>query len=164
MYCFSQLSLCTPSITRGVISVSCLKDNGFINRFTDNGFINRFTDDGISVSKDNLFYYNAISRNGIFEIDMHASNDSSMYSVSNKRAKHNLDSTFLWHCHLGNINIKRIEKLQHDVLLKSTALSLLTSAFLVCLSRWHESLFRIKWKELRIYLNSYVQTYVALLE
>ncbi|GJS97982.1 retrotransposon protein, putative, ty1-copia subclass [Tanacetum coccineum] len=33
--------------------------------------------------------------------------------------KHNLDSTFLWHCHLGHINKKRIEKLQHDGLLKS---------------------------------------------
>ncbi|GJW93814.1 retrotransposon protein, putative, ty1-copia subclass [Tanacetum coccineum] len=35
-------------------------------------------------------------------------------------AKHNLDSTFLWHCCLAHISKKRIEKLQHGGLLKST--------------------------------------------
>ncbi|GJU11968.1 zinc finger, CCHC-type containing protein [Tanacetum coccineum] len=38
----------------------------------------------------------------------------------NKRAKLNLDSTLLWHCRLGHISKKRIEKLQHDGLLNST--------------------------------------------
>ncbi|GJU03050.1 retrotransposon protein, putative, ty1-copia subclass [Tanacetum coccineum] len=41
------------------------------------------------------------------------------YSV-NKRANHNLDSTYLWHCHLAHISKKLIEKLPHDGLLKST--------------------------------------------
>ncbi|GJZ74501.1 retrotransposon protein, putative, ty1-copia subclass [Tanacetum coccineum] len=45
---------------------------------------------------------------------------SSSDNVSTKRAKHNLDSTYLWHCHLAHISKKRIEKLQHDGLLKST--------------------------------------------
>ncbi|GKE21475.1 retrotransposon protein, putative, ty1-copia subclass, partial [Tanacetum coccineum] len=44
----------------------------------------------------------------------------SMYAVSNKRAKLNLDYTLLWHCHLRHISKKRIEKLQHDGLLNST--------------------------------------------
>ncbi|GKB79213.1 zinc finger, CCHC-type containing protein [Tanacetum coccineum] len=44
----------------------------------------------------------------------------SMYAVSNKRAKLNLDSALLWHCRLGHISKKRIEKLQHDGLLDST--------------------------------------------
>ncbi|GKD44585.1 retrotransposon protein, putative, ty1-copia subclass [Tanacetum coccineum] len=38
----------------------------------------------------------------------------------NTRAKYNLDSTYLWHCRLAHISKKRIEKLQHDGLLKST--------------------------------------------
>ncbi|GJX23468.1 retrotransposon protein, putative, ty1-copia subclass [Tanacetum coccineum] len=38
----------------------------------------------------------------------------------NKRAKLNLDSSLLWHCRLGHISKKRIEKLQHDGLLNST--------------------------------------------
>ncbi|GJU88416.1 retrotransposon protein, putative, ty1-copia subclass [Tanacetum coccineum] len=37
-----------------------------------------------------------------------------------KRAKHNLDSTYLWHCRLAHISKKHIEKLQHEGLLKST--------------------------------------------
>ncbi|GKE81676.1 retrotransposon protein, putative, ty1-copia subclass, partial [Tanacetum coccineum] len=41
-------------------------------------------------------------------------------NVSNKRVKHNLDSTYLWHCRLAHINKKRIKQLQQDGLLKST--------------------------------------------
>ncbi|GJU81091.1 zinc finger, CCHC-type containing protein [Tanacetum coccineum] len=102
-----------PSITRGIISVSRLYDDGFINHFENNT---------ISVSRNNVVYLSVVSRNGIFKIDLSNSNtnDSSMYVVSNKRAKINLDSTLLWHCHLGHISKKRIEKLQHDRLLNST--------------------------------------------
>nr|GEZ95912.1 hypothetical protein [Tanacetum cinerariifolium] len=49
-------------------------------------------------------------------------NESSIYVVSNKRAKLDLDSALLWHCRLGHISKKRIKKLQHDGLLDSTAL------------------------------------------
>ncbi|GJX63392.1 retrotransposon protein, putative, ty1-copia subclass [Tanacetum coccineum] len=67
-------------------------------------------------------YFIAVLRDGIFEVDMSCSNtnDSSMYNVSNKRAKINLDSSYLWHCRLGHISKKRIEKLQHEGLLNST--------------------------------------------
>ncbi|GJU45794.1 retrotransposon protein, putative, ty1-copia subclass [Tanacetum coccineum] len=103
----------SPTITRGVISLSRLWDNGFHYKFMDNG--------AISVSKNNICYFNVFPRNGIFEIDMHnhISNKRSIYTCSNKKTKHNLDYTFLWHCRLGHINKKRIEKLQHDGLLKS---------------------------------------------
>nr|GEY45626.1 hypothetical protein [Tanacetum cinerariifolium] len=99
-----------PSITRGVISVSYLYEDGFINRFTNNT---------IQVSRNNMVYFNAILRDGIFEIDLSNSytNESSIYVVSNKRAKLDLDSSLLWHCRLGHISKKRIEKLQHDGLL-----------------------------------------------
>nr|GEY14255.1 hypothetical protein [Tanacetum cinerariifolium] len=40
----------------------------------------------------------------------------------NKRAKLDLDSALLWHCRLGHISKKRIEKLQHDGLLDSSDL------------------------------------------
>ncbi|GJT88386.1 retrotransposon protein, putative, ty1-copia subclass [Tanacetum coccineum] len=39
--------------------------------------------------------------------------------LQHKRAKFNLDSSLLWHCRLGHISKKRIEKLQHDGLLNS---------------------------------------------
>ncbi|GJU82810.1 retrotransposon protein, putative, ty1-copia subclass [Tanacetum coccineum] len=74
----------------------------------------------------------AIPRDGIFEIELSNSyaNDSSIYTVSNKKAKIDLDSALLWHCCLGHISKKRIEKLQHDGLLNSTDLR----AFEKCVS------------------------------
>ncbi|GJW78954.1 retrotransposon protein, putative, ty1-copia subclass [Tanacetum coccineum] len=77
-----------------------------------------------SVSRNNMVYFSAIPRDGIFEIDLSNSyaNENSIYTVSNKRAKLDLDSALLWHCRLGHISKKRIEKLQHDGLLNSTDL------------------------------------------
>ncbi|GKA76453.1 zinc finger, CCHC-type containing protein, partial [Tanacetum coccineum] len=76
-------------------------------------------------SRNNMVYFSVIPRDGIFEIDLSNSyaNDSSIYVVSNKRAKLDLDSALLWHCRLGHISKKRIKKLQHDGLLNSTDLS-----------------------------------------
>ncbi|GKD96121.1 retrotransposon protein, putative, ty1-copia subclass, partial [Tanacetum coccineum] len=74
----------------------------------------------LATTSDDVFYSNVIPRDGIYEIDIHdlVLNVSSIYNVRNKRAKRNLDSTYLWHCHLRHINKKHIEKLQHDGLLK----------------------------------------------
>ncbi|GKA64947.1 retrotransposon protein, putative, ty1-copia subclass [Tanacetum coccineum] len=102
-----------PIITRGVVSISHLINNGYIHAFTNYG---------IFVSKDNVLYFNAIPRDGIYEIDMHNlyPNVSSMFNVSNKRAKHALDSSYLWHCRLGHINKKCMGKLQRDGILQLT--------------------------------------------
>ncbi|GJX06210.1 retrotransposon protein, putative, ty1-copia subclass [Tanacetum coccineum] len=102
-----------PTITRGVVSVS---------RLVDNGFVQCFTDYGILVSKNDVLYFNFVARNGIYEIYMHdlVSNVNSIYNVSNKRVEHNLDSTYIWHCRLAHINKKRIKQPQQDGLLKST--------------------------------------------
>ncbi|GJW78729.1 retrotransposon protein, putative, ty1-copia subclass [Tanacetum coccineum] len=96
------------------------------------GFVNCFANNTIQVSRNNMVYFSAIPRDGIFEIDLSNSyaNDSSMYALSNKRAKLDLDSALLWHCRLGHISKKRIEKLQHDRLLNSTDLR----AFKKCVS------------------------------
>nr|GEV45337.1 hypothetical protein [Tanacetum cinerariifolium] len=112
-----------PSITRGIISVSYLYDDGFINHFKNNAIL---------VSRNNLVYFCIVPLDGIYEIDLSNSNtnDCSMYVVSNKRAKLNLDSTFLWHSRLGHISKKCIENLQHDVLLNSTDIQ----SFEMCVS------------------------------
>nr|GEY40448.1 zinc finger, CCHC-type [Tanacetum cinerariifolium] len=62
------------ALSLGVISVSHLFDDGFINRFDDNNVI--------SVSKNNLVYFMAVPPDGIYEIDMSCSNtnDSSIPS------------------------------------------------------------------------------------
>ncbi|GJR45918.1 zinc finger, CCHC-type containing protein [Tanacetum coccineum] len=103
-----------PSITRGIISVSRLYKDGFVNRFED--------DNSISVFKNNMIYFKAIPQDDIYEIVMSSSNtnECSMYAVTNKRSKLNFDSAHLWHFRLGHINKKHIEKLQHDGLLDST--------------------------------------------
>nr|GEW61015.1 zinc finger, CCHC-type [Tanacetum cinerariifolium] len=103
-----------PLITRGVISVSRLYKDGFVNHFEN--------DNLISVFKNNMIYFNVIPRDDIYEIVMSSfnANKSSIHVVTNKSAKLNLDSALLWHCLLGHINKKRIEKLQHDGLLDST--------------------------------------------
>ncbi|GKA68043.1 retrotransposon protein, putative, ty1-copia subclass [Tanacetum coccineum] len=80
-------------------------------------------DDACHNYKENdVLYFNAIPCNGIYETDMLnlVPNVNSIYDVSDKRVKHNLDSTYLWHCSLAHISKKQIEKLQHDGLLKST--------------------------------------------
>ncbi|GKB41892.1 retrotransposon protein, putative, ty1-copia subclass, partial [Tanacetum coccineum] len=60
-----------PSITRGIISVSRLYDDGYVNRLIDNAIL---------VSKNNLVYFIVVPRDGIFEIDLSNSNaiDSSI--------------------------------------------------------------------------------------
>ncbi|GJY62072.1 zinc finger, CCHC-type containing protein [Tanacetum coccineum] len=83
----------------------------------EDGFVNNFLMKIIHfISRNNLFYFSAIPRVGSYEIDLSNSNTNnrSMYSVRNKRAKLNLDSSLLWHCHLGHISKKRIEKSQQD--------------------------------------------------
>ncbi|GJW54700.1 retrotransposon protein, putative, ty1-copia subclass [Tanacetum coccineum] len=101
---FNGLVICldnchyAPSITRGLV---------LVHRLVENRFVQCFTDFGILVSKNNVHYFNAIPSNGIYEIDMHdlVPNVNSIYNVSTKRAKHNLDSTYLWHCLLAHINM-----------------------------------------------------------
>ncbi|GJY42316.1 retrotransposon protein, putative, ty1-copia subclass, partial [Tanacetum coccineum] len=85
-----------PTITRGVVSVHCLVENEFVQCFTDYGIL---------VFKNDILYFNDIPRNGIYKIDMHnlVPNVNSIYNVSNKRAKHNLNSTYLWRCHFAHI-------------------------------------------------------------
>ncbi|GKA76990.1 putative RNA-directed DNA polymerase [Tanacetum coccineum] len=102
-----------PTVTRGVVSISCLVKNGYTHTFMNYG---------ISVSKDNVFYFNSIPHDDIYEIDMHNlyPNISSSYNIRNKRAKHGLDSYYLWHCRLRHINKKHMDMLQCDRLLQPT--------------------------------------------
>nr|GEU60221.1 hypothetical protein [Tanacetum cinerariifolium] len=103
---------------------------------------------GLEIVLNNCHYAPSITRGvisvsrlyGIFEIDLSNSytNESSIHDVSNKRAKLDLESALLWHCCLGHISKKRIEKLQHDGLLNSTDLR----AFEKCVSCISENMAR----------------------
>ncbi|GJS81213.1 zinc finger, CCHC-type containing protein [Tanacetum coccineum] len=102
-----------PSIIRGVVSFSRLLDLGFVHTVTSNG---------ISVSSNGIFYFSAISVNGVFEIDMNDNvskyNNNSIFSI-NKKRKLDLNSSYLWHCRLAHIGKTRMQKLQREGLLES---------------------------------------------
>ena len=102
-----------PSIVRGVISFSYLSNLGYDHTISSNK---------ISVSYNDVFYFNAIAVNGIFELDMNDNDNAlvnnSMYSINHKRIKKCLDSSYLWHCRLAHIGKARMKKLQHDGLLE----------------------------------------------
>nr|GFA01203.1 retrotransposon protein, putative, Ty1-copia subclass [Tanacetum cinerariifolium] len=87
-----------------------------------------------------LAYTWAMVNDGIFEIDLYNSltNESSVYAVSNKRAKQDLDSALLWHYRLRHISKKCIEKSQHDGLLDSFDLTV----FEKCISCMSEKMAR----------------------
>ncbi|GJS62511.1 retrovirus-related pol polyprotein from transposon TNT 1-94 [Tanacetum coccineum] len=97
------------------------------------------------VSKNNVLYFNVILHDGIYEIDMLnlVPNVNSIYNVSNKRVRHNLDSTYLWHYRLAHISKKRTEKLQHDGLLKQRMMNPLINVYLVYRDYALESTIRI---------------------
>ncbi|GKC05630.1 retrotransposon protein, putative, ty1-copia subclass [Tanacetum coccineum] len=65
-----------PSIIRGIVSVS---------RLVNKGFTHCFTDFGLSVSMNNMIYFNAITVNGIYEIDMR---DSTLPIMTRKPSSH----------------------------------------------------------------------------
>nr|GEV15619.1 hypothetical protein [Tanacetum cinerariifolium] len=91
-----------PSITRGVIFVSRLYEDGFVNRFVDNT---------IQVSRNNVVYFCAIQRDGIFEIDLSNSltNKSSVYAVSKKRIEKLQHEGLPIHLTLGHLKNVSLE-------------------------------------------------------
>ncbi|GJU78048.1 retrotransposon protein, putative, ty1-copia subclass, partial [Tanacetum coccineum] len=88
-----------------VFSLSCLLDLGFHHTIASNG---------ISVSLNGIFYFSAISVNGVFEIDMNnnvpKNNNNSIFSINKKRK---LDLDFLIYgtvdlAHIGNDSMQKL--------------------------------------------------------
>ena len=62
-----------------------------------------------------MFYASAHSINGIYILDL---DKQILHIDSNKKVKSNdTNQTYLWHCRLGHINEKRVQKLHRDGLL-----------------------------------------------
>ena len=67
----------------------------------------------------NIFYGHAPLMSGLFLLNLNSS-DTHIHSVEAKILMFNNDSaTYLWHCRLGHIGIKRMKKLHMDGLLES---------------------------------------------
>ena len=63
------------------------------------------------------FYGHTPSINGLMNLNH---NDTHIHNIDAKRCKVDNDSaTYLWHCRLGHIGVKRIKKLHKDGLLES---------------------------------------------
>ena len=67
----------------------------------------------------NIFYGHAPLMSDLFLLNLDSS-DTHIHSVETKRYKFNNDSaTYLWHCRLGHIGVKRMKKLHTDGILES---------------------------------------------
>ncbi|GKB09442.1 retrotransposon protein, putative, ty1-copia subclass [Tanacetum coccineum] len=84
------------------------------------GFHHTIASNGISVSLNGIFYFSAISVNGVFEIDINNNvpKNNSIFSI-NKKRKLDLDSSYLWHCRLAHIGKTRMQKLHREGLLEN---------------------------------------------
>ena len=99
-----------PALSVNIVSGSCLKRDHY-----------SFKSDtiGCSIYKDEIFYVHAPEQHGLFVLDL----DGGVCHINNieaKRLKSSVeDHMMMWHCRLGHIGIKRMEKLHKDGLLES---------------------------------------------
>src|SRR3954470_2914759 len=70
-----------------------------------------------SIYMNKTFYGHTLNINGLLNLDR---GDTHIHNIEAKRCKVNNDSaTYLWHCRLGHIGVKRMKKLHADGLLES---------------------------------------------
>ncbi|KAK1691795.1 hypothetical protein QYE76_008492, partial [Lolium multiflorum] len=95
-------------VSMNIISGSCLMQDGYSFKSENNG---------CSIFMNNIFYGRAPQKNGLF-LDLDSS-DTHIHNIDAKRIKLNDNSTYMWHCRLGHIGVKRMKKLHTDGLLES---------------------------------------------
>ena len=99
-----------PVLSMNIISGSCLMRDGYSFKSENNG---------CSIYMSNIFYGHAPLMSGLFLLNLDSS-DTHIRNINAKRCKvHNDSATYLWHCHLGHIGVKRMKKLHADGLLGS---------------------------------------------
>ena len=87
---------------------SCLLQYGYSFKSKNNCY---------SVYMNKTFYGHTPKVNGLLNLDR---SDTHIHNIEAKRCKVNNDSaTYLWHCRLGHIGVKRMKKLHTDGLLES---------------------------------------------
>src|SRR3954467_11165946 len=99
-----------PALSVNIVSGSCLKRDHY-----------SFKSDtiGCSIYKDEVFYVHAPEQRGLFVLDL----DGDVCHINNIEAKilkcSGEEHMTMWHCRLGHIGIKRMERLHKDGLLES---------------------------------------------
>ena len=99
-----------PALSMNIISGSCLIRDDYSFKSENNG---------CSIHMSNIFYGHAPLKRGLFLMNLDSS-DTHIHNIEATRCKVNNDSaTYLWHCRLGHIGVKRMKKLHSDGLLES---------------------------------------------
>src|SRR5664279_1971482 len=98
------------ALSMNIISGFCLLRDGYSFKSENKG---------CSIFMSNTFYGHAPDVNGLFLLYLDIST-SHIHNIDAKRCKTNNDNTtYLWHCRLGHIGVKRMKKLHSDGLLES---------------------------------------------
>ena len=96
-------------MSKNIISSSCLEDDG--------GYEIIIKNKCCSIYLNNMLYAHCPLVNGLYVRNLE---EDMVLNVNAKWLKpSDLNPAFLWHCRLGHINKKRIEKLHKDGLLDS---------------------------------------------
>ena len=98
-----------PALSMNIISGSCLMRDGYLFKSENNG---------CSIYMSNIFYGHAPWLSGLFLLNLD-SDDTHIHNIEAKRCKLTMIVTYLWHCRLGHIGVKRMKKLHSDGLLES---------------------------------------------
>ena len=99
-----------PALSMNIMSGSCLMRDGYSFKSENNS---------CSIYMSNIFYGHAPLMSGLFLLHLDSS-DTHIHSIEPKRYMFNNDTaTYLWHCSLGHIGVKRMKKLHADGLLES---------------------------------------------
>ena len=98
-----------PALSMNIILGSCLLRDGYLFKSENNG---------CSIYMSNMFYAHAPLIDGLFLLNLDSVN-THINNIEAKRLKLSDNSTYMWHCRLGHIGVKRMKKLHSDGLLES---------------------------------------------
>src|SRR6266511_2615657 len=99
-----------PALSMNIISGSCLMRDGYSFKSEDNG---------CSIYMSNIFYGHAPLMRGLYLLNLDSS-DNHIHNIEATRCKvNNGSATYLWHCRLGHIGVKRMKNLHANGLLES---------------------------------------------
>ena len=88
-----------PALSMNIISGSCLMRDGYSFKLENNG---------CSTYMGNIFYGHAPIVRGLYLLNLN-SDDTHVHNIDAKRCRvNNYNTTFLSHCHLGHIVVKRM--------------------------------------------------------
>ena len=95
-----------PALSMNIISGSCLMRDSYSFKSENND---------CSIYMTNIFYGHAPLKSGLFLLNLDSS-DTHIHNIEAKRC--NDSATYLWHCRLGHIGVKRMKKIHAEQLVR----------------------------------------------